>query len=487
MIEKLKQNKLVLIVFVIAMIFIVTGVSFALYNILFTGKKEQTIIVGDINFTYNEKTNGLSLDDSSILDNENGMKQTSYFDFDISLTSSGNLSITYQIALEETSTSTLSNDKVKVYLTDQNNNKILDPVSISSLKTDDKGYRKLYVNTISQNETQKYRLRAWIDMDKAYEISNNNGSHSLTMTNATYKFKVNVYDTEVGANTLIKLADNKDSGLYTVTHPADSTLQIGTTENMTEYRYRGASPKNYVTFNNETWRIIGVFPTDDGTGKIESRIKIIRNESIGNKYWNNCTDTNRDYLCDDGNTNYNNWTGATLNTYLNGTYLTGLSSEAQSMIGNTKYYLGGYNTSELQKDVMYKYERKIKNTKDNEFYYGSNPNNFIGKVALMYASDYGYAASDVCTQVLIYYENETCINNNWLFNSDATSNEWTFNQNTENSLRAFIIYRIGRIAIDMNSATFNSQLAVRPVLYLTSNVQITGGTGTSTDPYTLGL
>ncbi|CDA23614.1 unknown [Mycoplasma sp. CAG:611] len=29
------------------------------------------------------------------------------------------------------------------------------------------------------------------------------------------------------------------------------------------------------TFNNEVWRIIGVFPTDDGTGKIENRIKII--------------------------------------------------------------------------------------------------------------------------------------------------------------------------------------------------------------------
>ena len=54
-------------------------------------------------------------------------------------------------------------------------------------------------------------------------------------------------------------------------------------KDITEYRYRGASPKNYVTFNNEVWRIIGVFPTDDGTGKIENRIKIIRNESIGNQ------------------------------------------------------------------------------------------------------------------------------------------------------------------------------------------------------------
>ena len=34
-----------------------------------------------------------------------------------------------------------------------------------------------------------------------------------------------------GADTLIKLTDNKDnSGLYTITHEADSTLQIGTNE-----------------------------------------------------------------------------------------------------------------------------------------------------------------------------------------------------------------------------------------------------------------
>ena len=73
-----------------------------------------------------------------------------------------------------------------------------------------------------------------------------------------------------GADTLIKLTNNKDnSGLYTITHPKDTTLQIGNDKDITEYRYRGASPKNYVTFNNEVWRILGVFPTDDGTGKIE--------------------------------------------------------------------------------------------------------------------------------------------------------------------------------------------------------------------------
>ena len=33
-------------------------------------------------------------------------------------------------------------------------------------------------------------------------------------------------------------------------------------------RYYGADPNNYVLFNNELWRIIGVFKNiDNGTGK----------------------------------------------------------------------------------------------------------------------------------------------------------------------------------------------------------------------------
>ena len=48
-----------------------------------------------------------------------------------------------------------------------------------------------------------------------------------------------------GTDTLIKLTDNaNDSGLYTITHAKDTTLQIGNDKDITEYRYRGASPKN---------------------------------------------------------------------------------------------------------------------------------------------------------------------------------------------------------------------------------------------------
>ena len=95
----------------------------------------------------------------------------------------------------------------------------------------------------------------------------------------------------------VLISKSGTGGLEEIIHEADS---------ITEYRYRGSNPDNYVTFNDETWRIIGVFPTDDGTGKIENRVKIIRNESIGNMYWNE--------------NGVNNWSASTLNTYLNNDY-----------------------------------------------------------------------------------------------------------------------------------------------------------------------
>ena len=476
MINKLKQNKLLLIIFMISVILIITGVTYSLYEILFTGRKEQVIDAGGIVFKYNETSDGLILDNNSILNDTDGKSQEKYFDFEISLTSNKNTSINYIIAIDENDVSTLANDKVKVYLTNQDNIEIVSPISISQLEVDanKNNYKKLYNKQINQGEKHLYRLRTWIDDTKdLYTETSNDGNHTLEMKDVIYKFKVNVYtvlDSEetiiTGADTLIKLTDNKDnSGLYTITHPADNTLQIGNDKDITEYRYRGASPKNYVTFNNETWRIIGIFPTDDGTGKIENRIKIVRDQSIGNKKWNT--------------SGTNDWTTATLQTELNTTYLNSLTRESQSMIGDAKYYLGGYNNSLIiQKDAMYQYERKINGS---TYYNGTNPNSWVGEIALMYASDYGYAASDVCTQIIAYYDDTTCKTNNWLFKGN---DEWILPQLSSNSVGVFFVASTGIV----NYYNYpNSPYGVRPVLYLTSSVQIAGGHGTSTDPYVLGM
>ena len=99
----------------------------------------------------------------------------------------------------------------------------------------------------------------------------------------------------------------------------------------------------------------------------------------------------------------------------------------------------------------------------------------------MYASDYGYAVSDECTQTLDGYENDTCKNNNWLF----IGIEWLLPQVASTSNEAFNLSSVGNV--NYNTVSSNFLIVARPVLYLISSVQITGGDGTSSNPYTLGL
>ena len=162
------------------------------------------------------------------------------------------------------------------------------------------------------------------------------------------------------------------------------------------------------------------------------------------------------------------------------------------MIGDAKYYLGGktptsnngYADTPLQ---FYSYERKIQNTTSNEFYNGTNPNSWVGKLGLMYLSDYGYASSN-CENKKIWDNNSSsndiraCNGTNWLYNIKA--NEWLLPQNASDSLLAFIVNSDGFAYRDY---VYRRQFAVRPVLYLTSSAKITGGSGTSSNPYTLGL
>ena len=465
-------------------------VSYAYYKIKLEGQKEHFVSSDLISFTYKEGEDKIAVTNVTPVSDTDG-KKGNYFEFNVSSNLVKDMSIDYEISILKTSTTnSFSEEDMKAYLTDKDDNMLVDPVVLSTLSDSSKitNAKVIYKNGFTYNnsneiQTHTYRLRVWLkndaDLSKYTTKTDITDGTNITLPSYSFKFKVNVNTYEVstavtgtGAQVLPTLTSNADdSGLYTITHEADSTLQIGATSSITEYRYRGASPKNYVTFNNETWRIIGIFPTDDGTGKIENRIKLIRNESIGNKYWNT--------------SGTNDWTTASLQTELNTTYLTGLTSTAQNMMGSAKYYLGGYNSiPSIKKDVMYQYERK---TSGSDYYTGTNPNSLIGKIGLMYASDYGYSASDECTQNLYDYDNTTCKNNNWLYNIKV--NEWILPQDVRFNNGSFYVHSGGIISNHANGVqgVDGSQLAVRPVLYLTSSVQITGGTGTSSDPYTLGL
>ena len=471
---------------------LIIGVTYALIKFNFVGNKDNTILVGGLKFNYNETSSSMTITNNDILSNTEGMKSDNYFDFNVSLEKQTTSGVSYNILLTSDNTNNLSD--IKAYLTEVNNStetKLIDPITLNNL-TKVNNNMKLYSDIIDPNKTKYYRLRLWVDENfgNSQTTSVNGNISTGTITGFTFKFVVSigVDNTNVekpipATDTLIALTNNQnESGLYTITHPADSTLQIGATEDIIEYRYRGASPKNYVTFNNETWRIIGVFPTDNGMGKIENRIKLIKDQSIGDKYW----DTDES----------NNWARpATLNIELNTTYLNSLDSTSKSMIENAKYYLGGkkviinngYVDTPLQ---FYSYERKIQNTTSDEFYDGTNPNNWVGKLGIMYLSDYGYASSN-CENKKIWdgsgsnssNDIRACNGTNWLYNIKKA--EWLLPQRVIRSSDVFNVNSDG--FVHNNSGVSDIRLAVRPVLYLTSSAKITGGNGASSSPYTLGL
>ena len=507
------KRKIAMLLTLLGVTSIVIGTTFAIYENTINTNKNHIIKTGVVNFTLTESTNGLVLNNLQELTDYEGMAQEEYYEFTIKNT--GDTKTDYEISLVDkpnsSYTGTILNEKyIKVGLLKNNSKEI-----IVNLKDVNRLIDKV---TLDVDKSANYKLRLWLDLKDITDEA----KEALVGQKIFLALKINgiqnMENITIATDKLIALTNNKDnSGLYTITHAKDTTLQIGATEDITEYRYRGASPKNYVTFNGETWRIIGVFPTDDGTGKIENRIKLIKDQSIGEYKWDDGTiaynytkndnlmllqDKNKlkvKYLEKKNKNNFidlaiteptksalNNWARpASLNTYLNKTYLNALSTTSQNMIGDTKYYLGGGgNNSNFNSSVdFYSYERKIKNTKSNEFYYDKNPNSWVGKLGLMYVSDYGYASDNCETKALNDYNNSNdlriCNNTNWLFNLKKLEATVTQYSNTSTSIHYIAD---NGIVVSTYQASL-AQTVVRPTLYLKSEVRIIDGEGTSTNPY----
>ena len=331
------------------------------------------------------------------------------------------------------------------------------------------------------------------------------------------------------------------------------TYQYDTTHSLMKdvgnnIRYYGASPNNYIYFNCsdysnqssstcETWRIIGVF---------DGKVKIMRNEVIGDYSWNSLADSSTsstslsnnnetkntvDLLINKGNAyksiflasllppgadeSNNNWNQASLMKLLNPGYesktiggslyynsgsgscysdsnnatttcdftSTGIKNDTtRNLILDTLYYLGGWNSSSVYSDQFYGYERGTT-------VYSGRPTTWTGKIALPYPSDYGYAADlGSCTQPLNNYNDSTCTSTNWMENIITNNGNhfgWLL---TPLSSSPYLGYSISLIGNVNNSEKFNCYaFGVAPVLYLGSELSIKSGTGSGSDPYQLSV
>ncbi len=124
---------------------------------------------------------------------------------------------------------------------------------------------------------------------------------------------------------------------------------------------------------------------------------------------------------------------------------------------------------------------------------------WIGKIGLMYPSDYGYATGgkgtgsgtytrDQCLATAIYNSWDSgaykmdCAWNDWLY--DSSKDQWTLTPVVDGYVYVFYVSPSGYVAL--HSASYAR--AVRPSLYLTSNVMVINNetsNGSSTYPYIL--
>ena len=474
------SNKRVLTIISLSL-FAISILSFGTYALYNTSllTDNNSISTGKVKMSYSE-SNEIKLNNVVPTSDKKGISSTDYFEFKVNtyIKTNKEMTMNYNIVLEplnvDSSYTKFNDSDIKVYLTKVDNNTetlVMGPITIDELN---QYVLKSQEETFNKNDTERsttYRLRAWLDY--------NFDASKINKKTYSYKFRVNV-NNEAAPKEMVPILNIPvgTDGIEKVTHEIDNTLQVNS-KFATEYRYRGGDSvvKNYVTFNNETWRIIGIIPTEDTNGKVEKRFKIIRDTSIGNKYWNTTKDTTT--------SSYNNWVTGTLNTYLNNDYYNTLTTDAKNMIGTAKYYLGGYNDSNMTSDVMWQYERK-NDANRTGYYYDRNPimqNDANKKIALMYASDYGYAASKECTSNLNEYNGSTnCTTTNWLNKSAST---WLLPQLSGSSFFAFRVGSSG--GVFRNYIVSDNEYAVRPVLSLSSNVKISGGSGKSSDPYQLSL
>ena len=268
------------------------------------------------------------------------------------------------------------------------------------------------------------------------------------------------------------------------------TQGTGQVVNENGYRYEGKNPNNYIWFNNELWRIIGVFDSASH-GQSGNLVKIIRENSIGGLAWHK--------------SNTNDWSASSLKSLLNGAYYDwdsnkssvstycygqdpsvpgncdyseiGINDTYRNMIQNVTWYLRGYSDASATAESFYNYERTTGTV------YSGRSTETTGYIGLMYPSDYGYsvlASSCARTTNLSSYSSSSCAGQSWLY---KTGNEWTLTPCSFNSLYVFSLSSIGRL--NRLSAYFG--YSVRPVLYLNSNVYVVDGNGSISDPYIIGM
>ena len=236
-------------------------------------------------------------------------------------------------------------------------------------------------------------------------------------------------------NEIVEYLNNQTVNIYGVTKIINTGELMYVSDNL-NYYYHGKNPKNYVDFNSEFWRIIGVFSIDD-----TKYLKLIRKDPLK-------LETIDNYQVIDSN----------IFSYLNNEYYNSITP--QEMISAMYWSKGDYSTEITPLEA---YNKETENLATLQY-----------NVGLINGSDFGFSAGSA------YLQNNLsnyalASDNNWLSMSNPY---FTMNFNESN----INIINNGNLV-----STNNKEAYIYPCVYLKNDIFIIGGTGIEDDPYILSL
>ncbi len=275
------------------------------------------------------------------------------------------------------------------------------------------------------------------DNNVTSQPENTEGTFTVTLDYSQKEGASGTPGGETAADKLIATETTSGDGLY-----ADD-YESG------RYIYKGTNPNNYITFNEETWRILSV--ENDGS------LKIMKKDSIGNMAWDS--------------SNSNDWARpADLNTYLNNDYYNTLGNEAQNLIQTHTWGVGSVTVKNNDLGVQIQSE---------------NGTTWTGNMGLITVSEFLRANTNTsqCGSYSLNNTNyNTCKTTNYIVTLvPSTSYIWTISPTADDSNHVFSALFNGCVSDRFAKL---DDYGVLPALYLTPNITL-DGEGTSTNPYVI--
>ena len=528
------KKKLKLYYGLLVTVLCIIGVSFAWFRLYLSQTENNTIASRTcLNTTLTEDTSKISLTDAFPITDEDGLKQTP-FTFIIKNNCNSYVKVyttidsTYR---ESTSLSYLKDNYMKVNVspkgTTTGKSVILGSQTLTDLENNKKGY--IIVSTgLKANEEKSYDLRIWMDSSVTTEQGlNKNWSGKIVVVSNAAKESAPAPNGwyEAGNGTLLASLRDSNTLKTPITTPgtaistaSEALLASAEDDYGTSYYFRGAVKNNYVEFANKCWRIVRI--SGDGS------VKLILHNDNTTKVANPCDSSNNsasaafarysgETYTSAFNTNYND------NAYVGFKYGTVGASDYASAHANTNKSTILTNLEIWYNNNLTAYESVIDNSvwcndKTNVTDTSYNPWNWSDVTGLGYGTNVTYYGatqrlvntngsaggtgpslkcngelSKINSKVGLITADELAFagcaytknNKTTYLQENATDTEWwSLSPDDFSGSGALVWYVIGGIGYFGYNYVSNTY-GLRPSISISSDTTISGGSGTSEDPY----